>query len=141
MAGKFFSLLLSLIIVLSVGVRAALAQELFYKGKTIRIVEAYSASGGYDAAVNYLYNRAEPDGLTLGNWNGALSLQQYLGQKGIEFDAPKFEWIGSPIRPSPICILSKSSGITTLKEWLNSKKPVKLGGMAPGSGLIRSPPR
>jgi len=166
MAGKFFSLLLSLIIVLSVGVRAALAQELFYKGKTIRIVEAYSAGGGYDAyarliarhlgkhvpgnptvivenmtgaggliAVNYLYNRAEPDGLTLGNWNGALSLQQYLGQKGIEFDAPKFEWIGSPIRPSPICILSKSSGITTLKEWLNSKKPVKLGGMAPGTSL------
>ena len=68
MAGKFFSLLLSLIIVLSVGVKAALAQELFYKGKTIRIVEAYSAGGGYDAAVNYLYNRAEPDGLTLGNW-------------------------------------------------------------------------
>ena len=67
MAGKFFSLLLSLIIVLSVGVKAALAQELFYKGKTIRIVENMTGAGGL-IAVNYLYNRAEPDGLTLGNW-------------------------------------------------------------------------
>jgi len=60
-------------------------------------------------AVNHLYNRAEPDGLTLANWNGALSLQQYLGQKGIQFDAPKFEWVGSPIRPTPICMISNAT--------------------------------
>src|SRR5687768_4999766 len=77
------------------------AQESFYKGKTIRLIEAYSAGGGYDTyarliarhlgkhipgnptlavenmtgaggliAVNHLYHRAEPDGLTIANWNG-----------------------------------------------------------------------
>jgi tripartite-type tricarboxylate transporter receptor subunit TctC len=165
MTGKLFSLILSLTIVL-VELKGGFAQEAFYKDKVIRIVEAYSAGGGYDTyarliarhlgkhipgnptgivenmtgaggliAVNYLYNRAEPDGLTLGNWNGALSLQQYLGQKGIQFDAPRFEWVGSPIKPTPICMVSKSTGIATLKEWLNSEKPVKLGGMAPGTSL------
>ena len=142
------------------------AQESFYKGKVIRIVEAYDAGGGYDTyaraiarhlgkhipgnptvvvenmtgaggliAVNYLYNRAEPDGLTIANWNGSLSLQQYLGQKGIQFDARRFEWLGSPTKPTPICMITKSTGITTLKDWINSKKPVKLGGMAPGTSL------
>ncbi|MPZ77145.1 MAG: hypothetical protein GEU77_11550 [Deltaproteobacteria bacterium] len=165
MARLFFSSIL-FVASLVVGVKGGWAEDSFYKGKVLRIIEAYSAGGGYDAyarliarhlgkhilgnptvvvenmtgaggliAVNYLYNRAEPDGLTMANWNGALSLQQYLGRKGIEFDAPKFEWIGSPIRPSPVCILSKSTGVTTIKDWMNSKKPVKLGGMAPGTSL------
>ncbi len=142
------------------------AQESFYKGKVIRIIEAYDAGGGYDTyaraiarhlgkhipgnptvavenmtgaggliAVNYLYNRAEPDGLTIANWNGSLSLQQYLGQKGIQFDARRFEWLGSPTKPTPICMITKSTGITNLKDWINSKKPVKLGGMTPGTSL------
>jgi tripartite-type tricarboxylate transporter receptor subunit TctC len=142
----------------------ASAQEPFYKGKTIRLVEAYSAGGGYDTyarliarhlgkhipgnpavtvenmtgaggliAVNYLYNRAEPDGLTMGNWNGSLSLQQYLGLRGIEFDAPRFEWIGSALRPTPICIIARASGVNTFAEWQKATKPIKLGGMAPGT--------
>jgi tripartite-type tricarboxylate transporter receptor subunit TctC len=142
------------------------AQESFYKGKVIRIIEAYDAGGGYDTyaraiarhlgrhipgnptvavenmtgaggliAVNYLYNRAEPDGLTIANWNGSLSLQQHLGQKGIQFDSRLFEWIGSPTKPTPICLVTKATGVTTLKEWLSFKRPVKLGGMAPGTSL------
>src|SRR3954454_14717990 len=94
--------------VFATSVQIGWTQDSFYKGKVIRIVEAYDAGGGYDTyaraidrhlgkhipgnpsvavenmtgaggliAVNYLYNRAEPDGLTLANWNGSLSLQQY----------------------------------------------------------------
>jgi tripartite-type tricarboxylate transporter receptor subunit TctC len=142
------------------------AQESFYKGKVIRIVEAYDAGGGYDTyarviarhlgkhipgsptvavenmtgaggliAVNYLYNRAEPDGLTIANWNGSLALQQYLGQRGIQFEARRFEWLGSPTKPTPICMISKSTGVTTLTNWINSSKAIKLGGMAPGTSL------
>ena len=161
--GFFFVLFLVILVVV---VKGGWAQESFYKGKVIRIVEAYDAGGGYDTyarviarhfgkhilgnptvavenmtgaggliAVNYLYNRAEPDGLTLANWNGSLSLQQYLGQRGIQFEARRFEWLGSPTKPTPICMIAKSTGVTTLKDWLNSKKPVKLGGMAPGTSL------
>jgi tripartite-type tricarboxylate transporter receptor subunit TctC len=164
MAKRIF-LILSVAMLIA-GAKPVAAQEAFYRGKVVRLIEAYSAGGGYDTyarliartlgrhipgnptvvvenmtgaggliAVNYLYNRAEPDGLTLANWNGALSLQQYLGQSGIQFDATQFEWLGSPIRPTPICMVSKSTGVTTLKEWPDAKKPVKLGGMAPGTSL------
>jgi tripartite-type tricarboxylate transporter receptor subunit TctC len=159
----FFSLFLLRLVI---GLKDGWAQDSFYKGKVIRIIEAYSAGGGYDTyarliarhlgkqipgnptvtvenmtgaggliAVNYLYARAEPDGLTMANWNGGLSLQQYLGLEGIQFDAPRFEWIGSAVRPTPICIISRSSGVTTLQEWLKAKRPIKLGGMAPGTSI------
>ena len=163
MAKTFVSLVL-FFSMLIVEVPGGFAQESYYRGKVIRLIEAYSAGGGYDTyarliarhlgkhipgnptvtvenmtgaggliAVNYLYVRAEPDGLTIGNWNGSLSLQQYLGLKGIEFDASRFEWIGSAVRPTPICIIARTSGITTLQEWMKSKKTIKLGGMAPGT--------
>jgi tripartite-type tricarboxylate transporter receptor subunit TctC len=143
---------------------SVLAQESFYKEKTIRIVVGFSAGGGFDAyaralsrhwgkhipgnptlavenmtgagsliAANYLYNSAKPDGLTIGNFIGGLFLGQVLGQKGIEFDARKFEYIGAPLKNHVVCALTKASGITSLEKWANSKTPVKLGGVVPGS--------
>jgi len=47
MAGVFFSLVL-LLLTLTLEARGAFAQELIYKGKVIRLIEAYSAGGGYD---------------------------------------------------------------------------------------------
>lgn len=47
MTGRLLSSVLSLAIVL-VEPKGGLAQEAFYKDKVIRIVEAYSAAGGYD---------------------------------------------------------------------------------------------
>ena len=89
--------------------------------------------GGGRISINYLYNKAKPDGLTMANWNGALSLQQYLGGPGIAFDATKLEWIGSPLKSSFVCMVSKKTGITNIKKWMDSKEPIHFGGMAPGS--------
>lgn len=161
---RYFSVL-AFVIVLAAGTDG-LTQEPFYQGKVLKIIEAYSAGGSYDAlarliarhlgkfipgkpttivtnmtgaggliAVNHLYGKAAPDGLTIGNWNGSLALQQYLGRPGIKFDASRFEWIGAAVRTSPTCMIAKSTGINTLEEWLKSDKPVKLGGMAPGTTL------
>jgi tripartite-type tricarboxylate transporter receptor subunit TctC len=84
-------------------------------------------------AVNYTYNQAKPDGLTIGNWIGGLVLQQYLGAKGISFDVQKFEWVGSPVRINNICAFTKKSGITSMDKWLQSKALVKIGAEAAGS--------
>lgn len=97
------------------------------------IVENMTGAGSLIAA-NYIYNKAKPDGLTIGNWVGALVLQQVMGgQKGIEFDARKFEWIGLPAGDSSSCALTKAGGITSVDKWLAAKQPVKIGGLAPGS--------
>ncbi|OLC31352.1 MAG: hypothetical protein AUH81_18280 [Candidatus Rokubacteria bacterium 13_1_40CM_4_69_5] len=142
----------------------AVAQEPFYRGKTVRIVVGFSAGGGFDTysrtlarhmarhipgnptvivenmpgagsliSANYLYKIAKPDGLTIGHFIGGLLLGQVLGQKGIEFDARKFEYIGAPVNEHPVCALTKASGITSLEKWMAASAPVKMGGVAPGA--------
>src|SRR6185295_3891535 len=52
---------------------------------------------------------------------------------GIQFDATKFEFIGSPIKESRACALTRASGITSVEKWLTAKTPVKLGGIGGGA--------
>lgn len=141
----------------------ALAQEAFYKGKTVRLVVAFSPGGGFDTysraigrhlgkqipgnptvivenmtgaggiiQANFMYQKARPDGLTIGNNIGGLILQQILGAKGIEFDGRRFEYLGAPAVDHPVCALTKASGVTSLEKWFEAKQPVKLGGVGPG---------
>jgi tripartite-type tricarboxylate transporter receptor subunit TctC len=112
---------------------SALAQEPFFKGKTVRIVVGFSPGGGFDVysraisrhlgrhipgnpnvivenmtgagsliAANNVYKVAKPDGLTIGNINGGLFMQQLLGAPGIEFDAVKFEHVGVPVKDKSV---------------------------------------
>lgn len=142
---------------------AGSADQDFYRGKNIRIIVGFAAGGGFDAyaraiarhmgrhipgnpsiivdnmtgagsrvAANFLF-RAQPDGLVIGNFIGSLILQQIMGDKGIEFDGGKFEWLGAPVQDESVCALTKASGINSLDDWFAAKKPVKLGGEAPGA--------
>lgn len=142
----------------------AIAQEPYYKDKTIRILVGASAGGLFDAharilarhiakyipgnptvivenlpgaggllTANRLFKAAKPDGLTIGHFNGGLVMGQVLSNPGIEFDAAKFQWIGVPSRVHTVCVFTKASGITNVKRWLSSTRPVKLGSTGPGS--------
>jgi tripartite-type tricarboxylate transporter receptor subunit TctC len=149
---------------------SAAAQEPFYKGKTVRIVVATSAGGGFDSyartivrhwgkhipgnpnmiidnmpgaghriGANHVYKIAKPDGLTLGHFQGGLFLSQVLGEKGIEFDALKYEFIGAPVKDNRACAVTKASGISSMEKWISSKTPVKLGAI--GGGATEEIPR
>lgn len=96
------------------------------------VVENMTGAGSLIAA-NHVYKVAKPDGLTMGHFIGGLFVQQLLGRPGIEFDAHKFEYVGTPVDDKPVCALTKASGVTSVEKWLVSKTPVKLGGTAPGS--------
>jgi len=95
------------------------------------IVENMPGAGMLISA-NYLYKIAKPDGLTIGHFGGGLFFNQLMGQPGVEFDARKFEYIGAATKGDPVCVLAKSVGITSIDKWVNSKTPVKLGGVGPG---------
>ena len=101
-------------------------------GNPTMIVDNMGGAGSRLAA-NFLFKAAAPDGLTIGNFIGSLLLQQILGDQGIEFDGRRFEWLGVPVQDENVCALTKASGVTSLEQWFAAKKPVKLGGEAPGA--------
>jgi tripartite-type tricarboxylate transporter receptor subunit TctC len=101
-------------------------------GNPAVVVENRPGAGSLIAA-NYLYNQAPRDGTVIGNWIGPLVLQQVLGNKAAKFDGRKFGWLGAPTPDSGVCALTKASGINTMDDWFHSKRPIKIGGTAPGS--------
>jgi tripartite-type tricarboxylate transporter receptor subunit TctC len=86
-----------------------------------------------------MYKAVKPDGLTIGHFNGGLVLGQVVGSPGVEFDAPKFQWIGVPTRVYTACVFTKASGITSIQRWMSAPKPVKLGATGPGSNMYDVP--
>lgn len=103
-------------------------------GYPATLVENMTGAGGIIQA-NYMFQRAKPDGLTIGNNIGGLILQQILGAKGIEFDGRKFEYLGVPSVDDSVCTLTRASGVTNIKEWFAAKEPLRLGGVGPGGTL------
>ena len=100
--------------------------QAFYKGKIITVIIPYGAAGGYEywaaalkpyfekalgvsridlvnktgggglIGANDLY-QAKPDGLTIGEVNGAGSIfAQIVHKAGVSFDMTKFGWLGRP---------------------------------------------
>ncbi len=53
-------------------------------------------------AANYVFNVAKPDGLTIAVVTPALYIEQLAGRKEVQFDWPKFSWVGSPERTERI---------------------------------------
>jgi tripartite-type tricarboxylate transporter receptor subunit TctC len=96
------------------------------------VVENMPGAGGLIAA-NHLYRVARPDGLSIGHFTGGLLLAQVLGQKGIEFDARRFEYLGAAERERIACVLSEGSGARSLDGWVTSRVLVKFGGTVPGA--------
>lgn len=94
------------------------------------VVENMPAAAGMVAA-NTLFKVTKPDGLTMGHILGSTFMRQVLGLPGNEFDAPKFEYIGAPVKTYPVCVMTKASGITNVQKWMSSKTPIKLGGQMP----------
>ena len=64
-------------------------------GNPTTVVENMTGAGGIIAA-NHLFNRAKPDGLTIGAWAAPFVLQQIMGNDAVQFDARKFGYLGVP---------------------------------------------
>ena len=101
-------------------------------GNPTIIVENMPGAGMMIAA-NHVYKLAKPDGLTIGHFTGSQTITQITGQAGVQFDMRKFEYLGAPVADHFACAFTRASGITSAERWLASKKPVKMGGVAPGN--------
>jgi tripartite-type tricarboxylate transporter receptor subunit TctC len=102
-------------------------------GNPTTVVENMDGASSLVSA-NYLYNKAEPDGLSVGSWNANLIMQQALSGRGIRFDARNFGWIGAPSVGLPTCAIMGFTGLKSLADILALKKEIRMGGTRPGAG-------
>jgi tripartite-type tricarboxylate transporter receptor subunit TctC len=118
----------------------------FFRGKRISLYVSSTVGGGYDQyarlmakhvvrhipgeptmvvqnmvgaegirAANYLYAVAEQDGTAIGALSRNIGTVQ-LFQPGIQFDARKFQWLGSPQQEIGLFIISTRKGLRSLDD-------------------------
>jgi tripartite-type tricarboxylate transporter receptor subunit TctC len=107
-------------------------------GNPTTIVENMTGAGGIIAA-NHLFNRAKPDGLTIGAWAAPLVLQQIMGNDAVQFDARKFGYLGVPSPYDTVCTFNDKSGIANMNDWVAAKRPMKISSIGPGTSTSDIP--
>ncbi|MFN4281355.1 MAG: Bug family tripartite tricarboxylate transporter substrate binding protein [Alphaproteobacteria bacterium] len=145
---------------LSVSATAQSVEE-FYKSRPLTVLVGYSPGGGYDThvrgvmryysrhlpgnptitvqnmtgagslvATNHLYNLAAKDGSVIGMVRAPV-LEPLTGTSASNFDATKFNWIGSGMTEFTVCALL---GAPTVKTFADATKTqITLAGSGPGS--------
>jgi len=107
-------------------------------GNPTVLVENMTGAGGMVAA-NHIYNRAKPDGLTIGAWATPLILQHIMGNDAAKFDGRKFGYLGIASPHDSVCTFNKESGIRTAEDWFASKRPLKIAAIGPGTSTSDIP--
>lgn len=126
--------------------------QAFFRGKTITYIVATSPGGGYDTygrlVARYMSKylpgtkiivrnlpgaghvigadtiyAAKPDGLTIGTFNTGLIYMQLLQAPGVRFDLTKMSWIGKAASDPRVLVVSRKSGITSVRQLLDPSKP------------------
>ncbi len=90
------------------------------------IVQNMPGAGAMIAA-NYVYKVAKPDGLTLGGIRAGLYFDQLVGRKQVQFDWPKFTWLGTPTQVEQIIYIRADTPYKTLDDVRKATVPPKCG--------------
>jgi tripartite-type tricarboxylate transporter receptor subunit TctC len=96
------------------------------------VVQNMPGAGAMIAA-NHVYNVTKPDGLTLGAIGGALIIAQITGRKEVQFDWPKFTWIGTPDVGGHLLYVRSDVPFKTLDELRQTNDPPKCSATGVGS--------
>jgi tripartite-type tricarboxylate transporter receptor subunit TctC len=104
----------------------------FIPGNPTVIVQIMAGAGGL-IATNYGYNSAPNDGTVIVSVARESAIISVLKAKGVEFDATKFQWLGSPVADTNICIASKNAPWKTLSDYYSKQLLVGTDGI--GSGM------
>jgi tripartite-type tricarboxylate transporter receptor subunit TctC len=80
------------------------------------IVPRNMEGAGSMRLANYLYNAAPRDGTSFGTINRGTGFEPLLGNKGAQFDATRYNWIGSTNNEVSVCAAGRKSGIATFQD-------------------------
>ena len=90
------------------------------------IVQNMPGAGAMIAA-NYVTKVAKPDGLTIGGVRAGLYFDQLVGRKEVQFDWPKFTWLGSPTQVEQIIYIRANTPYKTIHDVRKATVPPKCG--------------
>lgn len=84
-------------------------------------------------ATNYMYNKADKNGLVVGIWNSHNVFNHMMGDPSLRIDGRKFGWIGSPGKDSVACAIMGFTGLKSFDEIVGSKKRLRMGATRAGN--------
>jgi len=106
----------------------------YIPGNPTIMIEFMPGGGGRKAA-NYMYRRARPDGLTLGNIGGGLVRNAVLGETGVEYDLDKFIYLGTPNSATHYVFLTNKAFGADSIEKLRASSGIRIGAHAVGHDI------
>jgi tripartite-type tricarboxylate transporter receptor subunit TctC len=86
---------------------------------------------------NWLYHVAAKDGTVFGTIGRGIAFDPLLGNRGAQFEATKFTWIGSANNEVSVCVAWHDSGITKFEDLLT--KEMTVGGTGAGADTDEFP--
>jgi tripartite-type tricarboxylate transporter receptor subunit TctC len=91
------------------------------------IIVQNMAGAGSMIAANFVYNVANPDGLTIGAIFPALYFDQVVQRKEVRYDWSKFVWIGSPVTSNHLLYMRADSPFKTIHDVIKASPAPKCG--------------
>ena len=101
------------------------------------IVPKNMEGAGSMRLANFLYNAAPKDGTAFGTINRGTGFDPLLGNKSGQFDATKFNWIGSTNNEVSVCVAWHTTGIATFADALTHELVV--GATGPSADTYQFP--
>lgn len=93
------------------------------------IVVKNMPGAGSLVAANHIYTAAPKDGSTFGSFNRTVPTEPLLASnEGVEFEATKYNWIGSLNNEVSVCVSWHTSAVKTLKDLPNAELTVGAAG-------------
>ena len=89
--------------------------------------------GAHLTATNYVFNVADPDGLTILAANPQVAMAQLFKMPAVRFDARQFIWIGSSGSDAALFAIHPALPYKTFKDLQNAKEEIVIGTTGPGS--------
>jgi tripartite-type tricarboxylate transporter receptor subunit TctC len=103
----------------------------FIPGEPTVVVQNMPGAGSLKV-VNYLFNAAPKDGTVLATFARGIVFEPLLGHaEGAQFEAARFNWIGSISNEVSVCALNAASGIKTFADM--QAKPFRIGASGAGA--------
>jgi tripartite-type tricarboxylate transporter receptor subunit TctC len=104
-------------------------------GNPTVVVQNMPGAGSLRAA-NYLFSVAPKDGSTIGLFARGIAMQPLLDAQGIQFDAQKFNWIGSTSSEVSVVIASATTPFKSIEDAREREMVVSASGTGADSVIF-----